>query len=96
MFFNAKQHAFLISVFKDSMSHIDGDSSLQQSVASSIASQQFIAEGTTIALPQPPYAEPQRSLLPRTAPSKRHVLMPSKDLKRRYSISLLPPILVVE
>jgi uncharacterized protein (TIGR02452 family) len=30
---------------------------LQQSVASSITSQQFIAEGTTIALPQPPYAE---------------------------------------
>ena len=57
MFFNAKQHAFLISVFKDSMSHIDGDSSLQQSVASSIASQQFIAEGTTIALPKPLYAE---------------------------------------
>lgn len=60
MFFNAKQHAFLISVFKDSMSHIDGDSSLQQSVASSIASQQFIAEGTDIALPQPPYAEPAK------------------------------------
>lgn len=57
MFFNAKQHALLISVFKDSMSRIDGDSSLQQSVASSIASQQFIAEGTVIAMPQPPYAE---------------------------------------
>lgn len=63
MFFNAKQHAFLISVFKDSMSHIDGDSSLQQSVASSIASQQFIAEGTTIALPQPPYAEPAKVIV---------------------------------
>ena len=57
MFFNAKQHVYLISVFKDSMSRIDSDSSLQQSVASSITSQQFIAEGTTIALPQPPYAE---------------------------------------
>jgi uncharacterized protein (TIGR02452 family) len=57
MFFNAKQHAFLISVFKDSMSRIDSDSSLQQSVASSIASQQFIAEGTIIALPKPLYAE---------------------------------------
>lgn len=60
MFFNAKQHIYLISVFKDSMSRIEGDSSLQQSVASSIASQQFIAEGTTIALPQPPYAEPAK------------------------------------
>ena len=63
MFFNAKQHAFLITVFKDSMSRIDGDSSLQQSVASSIASQQFIAEGTTIALPQPPYAEPAKVIV---------------------------------
>ena len=63
MFFNAKQHAFLITVFKDSMSHIDGDSSLQQSVASSIASQLFIAEGTTIALPQPPYAEPAKVIV---------------------------------
>ena len=42
------------------MSLIDSDNSLQQSVASSIASQQFIAEGTTIALPQPPYAEPAK------------------------------------
>ena len=57
MFFNAKQHVYLISVFKDSMSRIDSDSSLQQSVASSIASQQFIAEGTIIALPKPLYAE---------------------------------------
>ena len=57
MFFNAKQHVYLISVFKDSMSRIDSDSSLQQSVANSIASQQFIAEGTTIALPKPLYAE---------------------------------------
>ena len=57
MFFNAKQHVCLISVFKDSMSRIDSDSSLQQSVASSIASQQFIAEGTIIALPKPLYAE---------------------------------------
>lgn len=63
MFFNAKQHALLISVFKDSMSRIDSDSSLQQSVASSIASQQFIAEGTTIALPQPPYAEPAKVIV---------------------------------
>ena len=63
MFFNAKQHAFLISVFKDSMSHIDGDSSLQQSVASSIASQQFIAEGTIIALPKPLYAEPAKVIV---------------------------------
>lgn len=39
------------------MSRIDSDSSLQQSVASSIASQQFIAEGTIIALPKPLYAE---------------------------------------
>ena len=57
MFFNAKQHVYLISVFKDSMSRIDSDSSLQQSVASSITSQQFIAEGTIIALPKPLYAE---------------------------------------
>ena len=57
MFFNAKQHVYLISVFKDSMSRIDSDSSLQQSIASSIASQQFIAEGTIIALPKPLYAE---------------------------------------
>ena len=57
MFFNAKQHVYLISVFKDSMSRIDSDSSLQQSVASSIASQQFIAEGTIIALLKPLYAE---------------------------------------
>lgn len=57
MFFNAKQHVYLISVFKDSMSRIDSDSSLQQSVASSIASQQFIAEGTIIALSNPLYAE---------------------------------------
>ena len=63
MFFNAKQHAFLISVFKDSMSLIDGDNQLQQSVADSIASQQFIAEGTTIALPQPPYAEPAKVIV---------------------------------
>ena len=35
MFFNAKQHALLISVFKDSMARIEGDSSLQQAVASS-------------------------------------------------------------
>ena len=60
MFFNAKQHALLISVFKDSMSHIESDSSLQQAVASSIASQQFIAEEVTIALPKPPYAEPAK------------------------------------
>jgi len=63
MFFNAKQHAFLISVFKDSMSCMDGDSSLKQSVASSIASQQFIAEGTSIALPQPSYAEPAKVIV---------------------------------
>ena len=35
MFFNAKQQALLKSVFQDSMSRIDGDNSLQQSVASS-------------------------------------------------------------
>ena len=63
MFFNAKQHVYLISVFKDSMSRIDSDSSLQQSVASSIASQQFIAEGTTIALPQPPYTKPAKVIV---------------------------------
>lgn len=57
MFFNAKQHLYLISVFKDSMSCIESDSRLQQAVSSSIASQQFIAEGTIIALPQPPYTE---------------------------------------
>ena len=28
MFFNAKQHAYLIAVFEDSMSRIDGDNSL--------------------------------------------------------------------
>ena len=63
MSFNAQQHALLISVFKDSMACIDNDSSLQQSVASSIAAQQFIAEGTTIALPQPPYAEPAKVIV---------------------------------
>ena len=57
MFFNAKQHAFLISVFGDSMPRIDSDSRLQKAVADSIASRQFIAEGTSIPLPQPPYAE---------------------------------------
>lgn len=63
MFFNTKQHAFLISVFKDSMSRIEGDSNLQHSVASSIAAQQFIAEGTTIVLPQPPYSEPAKVIV---------------------------------
>ena len=57
MFFNAKQHALLISVFKDSMARIEGNLLLQQAVTSSIASQQFIAEGKAIAVPQPPYAE---------------------------------------
>jgi uncharacterized protein (TIGR02452 family) len=57
MFFNVQAHNERIAVFKDTMSRIESDSSLQQSVASSIASQQFIAEGTIIALPKPLYAE---------------------------------------
>lgn len=57
MFFNVKQHAFLISVFKDSMTRIENDNRLLQAVAQSIASQQFIAEGTEMNLPQSSYAE---------------------------------------
>ena len=57
MFFNAKKHAFLISIFKDSMSLIDSDNQLQQAVACSIASQRFIAEGVAITIPKPPYTQ---------------------------------------
>jgi len=60
MFFNVKAHNERIEAFKDTMLRIESDSSLQQAVAKSIASQQFIAEGTEIVLPQPPYAEPAK------------------------------------
>lgn len=61
--FNYKRHNYLISVFKDSMSIINHDTYLLRSVEQSIAAQQFIAEGTTIALPQPPYAEPAKVIV---------------------------------
>ncbi len=60
MFFNVQAHNERIAVFKDTMSRIESDSSLQQAVEHGIASQQFIAEGTEIVLPQPPYAEPAK------------------------------------
>jgi len=60
MFFNVKAHNERIEAFKDTMLRIESDSSLQQAVAKSIASQQFIAEGIEIVLPQPPYAEPAK------------------------------------
>lgn len=63
MFFNVKAHNERVEAFRDSMSRIESDSSLQQAVAASIASQQFIAEGTEIALPQPPYAEPAKVIV---------------------------------
>jgi len=63
MFFNVKAHNERIAAFNDSMSRIESDSSLQQTVAKSIASQQFIADGTDIALPQPPYAEPAKVIV---------------------------------
>lgn len=63
MFFNVQAHNERIAVFKDTMSRIESDSRLQQAVLSAIASQQFIAEGTTIALPQPPYAEPAKVIV---------------------------------
>lgn len=58
--FNFKQYNYLISVFKDSMSIINDDAYLQHSVEHSIASQQFIAEGTTITLPEAPHAKPAK------------------------------------
>lgn len=51
--FNARQHAYLISVFKDTISHIESDEQLRSSVTSSITGQQFIAEGSSIPLPEP-------------------------------------------
>ena len=63
MFFNVKAHNERIEAFRDSMSRIESDTRLQQAVAASIASQQFIAEGTEITLPQPPYAEPAKVIV---------------------------------
>lgn len=63
MFFNVKAHNERVEAFKDTMSRIESDSRLQQAVAASIASQQFIAEGTAISLPQPPYAEPAKVIV---------------------------------
>ena len=63
MFFNVKAHNERVEAFRDTMSRIESDSSLQQAVEHSIASQQFIAEGADIALPQPPYAEPAKVIV---------------------------------
>ena len=81
MFFNASQHALLISVFKDSMSLLESDSRLQKSVADSVASQQFIAEGTTIALPQPPYAEPAKVIVTKSRSFEAARLYAEQGLK---------------
>ena len=63
MFFNVQAHNERIAAFKDTMLRIESDSCLQQAVAKSIASQQFIAEGTDLAMPQPPYTEPAKVIV---------------------------------
>ncbi len=56
--FDYRQRAMRVEVFKDTLARIEAEDDLLEAVSRSIETQQFIAEGAAIALPEPAYAEP--------------------------------------